>query len=309
MFRSRILAFAVLVSLVGPQACFGWSEGGHNVIGFLAFQLLPPAKQERFLEIIKKHPRFDQDFRAPANVNAVEWYAGRASYWPDVARRTAYDRPTWHYQLGACLVMGDRSLLNVPEFPGTLPTDATLETQDLYIAQAVELSRQVMKSTQSDSDKALALCWLGHLVGDAHQPCHAGSLYCEAFPEGDRGANSIQTVQARNMHALWDQLLGPRFDYGDVKRRVIEITGDDELREKLSAAKTGTFLEPETWLTESRSLATKHVYTSDVLDWIEGDRSEPLELSDEYLKGAGRVARERAMLAAHRLAEVWGESL
>lgn len=309
MFKSRILAVAVLACLVGPQACFGWSEGGHNVIGFLAFQLMPDAKQERFLEIIKKHPRFEQDFRAPGETAAIGWFAGRASYWPDVARRTDYDRPTWHYQLGACLAMGDRSQLRVPDFPGSLPTDATLDTQDLYIAQAIALGRQVMKSDQSDGGKALALCWLGHLVGDAHQPCHAGSLYCEAFPEGDRGANSIKTVQSRNMHALWDQLLGPRFDYGDVKRRVIEITGDAELGDKLSAAKTVDFREPETWLTESRELATKHVYTPEVLAWIQGDRSEPLKLSEEYLKGAGRVAQERALLAAHRLAEIWGESL
>ena len=30
---------------------------------------------------------------------------------------------------------------------------------------------------------------------DAHQPCHAGSLYAESvFPEGDRGANTTITA-------------------------------------------------------------------------------------------------------------------
>ncbi len=159
------------------------------------------------------------------------WLAGRACYWPDVARSyDKFNRPTWHYQLGASIVAGDRSELSVPEFPGPLPSGAALETQELHIEQALDLCRKVMFSDASDSDKAIALCWIGHLVGDSHQPCHAGSLYGEAFPEGDRGANSIETKQARNMHALWDQLLGRGFDYGDVKRRVVEISTDQELQ-------------------------------------------------------------------------------
>jgi len=35
---------------------------------------------------------------------------------------------------------------------------------------------------------------------------------------------------------------------------------------------------------------------------------EPITLSDEYLKNAGRIAQARAVLAARRLAAVWAES-
>lgn len=93
-----------------------------------------------------------------------------------------------------------------PKKLGPLPEDATLATKDLYIAQALELCTKVLAGkSQPDSDRAIAVCWIAHLVADAHQPCHAGSLYAlDLFPDGDRGANSIKTKQSKNMHALWD---------------------------------------------------------------------------------------------------------
>jgi hypothetical protein len=72
-----------------------------------------------------------------------------------------------------------------------------LLTQSLYISQAIQLcSNTLQDQTWPGSERAIALGWLGHLVGDAPQPCHARSLYVEEiFPEGDRGANSIRTKQ------------------------------------------------------------------------------------------------------------------
>ena len=39
------------------------------------------------------------------------------------------------------------------------------------------------------------------------------------------------------------------------------------------------------------------------------DKPVPIELSEIYLKNAGRVAQERAIEAAYRLAETWRLSL
>src|SRR5262245_56580542 len=40
---------------------------------------------------------------------------------------------------------------------------------------------------RSDSDRAMALTWLFHLVGDVHQPLHTARLFTTIFPQGDRG--------------------------------------------------------------------------------------------------------------------------
>jgi len=69
----------------------------------------------------------------------------------------------------------------------------------------------------------LAYCWVLHLVGDLHKPMYTTALISERFPSGDRGGNSIPTVQGGNLHALSDNLLGRRHRPNDVKREVAEL--------------------------------------------------------------------------------------
>lgn len=186
-----VLAFALTV-----QPAFAWSEGGHNIIAVLAFDLMKPEQQKRVIELLERHPRLAEDFKpGPKSADLNHWIIGRAGYWPDVARdQPAFNRPNWHYQLGATLTIGNN--VKVHPTPGPLPTGSTLGTNDLHIAQAIELCRQTLRSSAPDSDKVIAICGLAHPVADSHQPCHAGSLSVDGiFPEGDRGANSIRTKQ------------------------------------------------------------------------------------------------------------------
>lgn len=317
MLNVRRILVCILAFLITAQPALAWSECGHNIIAILAYDLMKPAQQKQLQELLKQHPRFNEDFAAPENVKTSEqlahWYIGRAGYWPDVARsQPEFNRPTWHYQLGSSLTIGDA--VTVPETPGALPEDATLQTQDLYITQAIELCRRTLRiDTSSDSDKAIAICWLAHLVADSHQPCHAGSLYTDKiFPEGDRGANSIPTKQSRNLHALWDGLLGTRYDAGDIARRVKEIKALPAWKD---SEKAGLVLEPLQWLAESSEFARSNVYTPDVLGAVEAaqrsgaDKVEIVDLSDAYLKAAGSISQKRAAFAGHRLAAILSEDL
>ena len=104
----RPLLACLLVVLSSTQAS-GWSECGHHIIAVMAYRQLKPEQQEEMIRLIKAHPRFEQDFKAPQNIkNENEWLVGRAGYWPDVARRSEWDRPTWHYELGATMVIAKR---------------------------------------------------------------------------------------------------------------------------------------------------------------------------------------------------------
>ena len=245
---------------------------GINIIAVLAFDLMKPAQQKRVLELLKHHPRFAEDFNEPDKAKKTEtldhFIIGNAGYWPDIARsQPKYNRPNWHYQLGSSLTIGNN--VKVPETPGALPPGANLETKDLHIAQAIELCRETLRdSGASDADKAIAICWIAHLVADSHQPCHAGSLYVDGiFPEGDRGANSIPTKQSKNLHALWDGLLGNRYSAGDVARRAKEIKADKDSWSAAEAA--GANPEPFTWLDESEAFGKSNVYTPEVLAAVE----------------------------------------
>jgi hypothetical protein len=319
--RKSTAVILILLLIIPPRACFAWSEGGHHLIAAIAFSLLTNQEQADLLDVLKQHPRYAEDFVPPEKLANEEertrWLVGRAGYWPDVARKQPkYHRSTWHYELGPTIVLGNADGIEVPQRPGSLPLDATLETQDLYLSQAVELCRKVLSDkSQPAGDRAIALCWIGHLVADAHQPCHAGSLYMEKVfvkKDGDRGANSIPTKQRQNMHALWDQLLGDEFAQRTNRRRFAEITSSPQLTEigRIAVSIPGG-LDPLVWLGESRKAAIEHVYTPEVLDPMNivargiAEKPEVLELSEVYLKNAGRVAQVRAVEAAHRLAALW----
>ena len=116
------------------------------------------------------------------------------------------------------------------------------------------------------------------------------------------------------MHALWDGLLGQRYDAGDIQRRISEITGDAELVSQAGFGVTvDTTLDPAVWLAESREAALQSVYTPEVLEPIGvamragGGELQTIDLSDQYLKNAGRVAQLRALQASYRLARLLQE--
>lgn len=317
MFRACVLVFL----LVFPSSVQAWWECGHHIIALLAFEQLPKAKQEKLYGILKSHPNFAIDFEPKANVrNVPRWQVGRTGYWPDVARQyEKFNRPSWHYQLGATMVLGTPGVdVEVPATPGPVPSSANLDTRDLHIAQAYDLCAKVLADDGAKpEERALAICWLAHLVGDSHQPCHAGSLYVkDIYPDGDRGANRIKTIQRRNLHALWDSLLGDQFDETDIERRMFEIKSDKRLW--AAARRVTRKTEDESilvWLEESRNIGENYVYKTDVEDALKAaQRSgrtelEVVDLSETYLKTAGRIAQERAAYAAHRLARIWAECL
>src|SRR5207244_1603954 len=65
------------------------------------------------------------------------------------------------------------------------------------------------------ADRAIALCWVLHLVGDIHQPLHACTRYSAQFPAGDQGGNELMVLRdppyansQMSLHHLWDSLPG-----------------------------------------------------------------------------------------------------
>jgi hypothetical protein len=172
-----------------------------------------------------------------------------------------------------------------------------LDPEKWNVAQAVKHCQATLVGDGPPSDKALACCWLLHLVGDLHQPLHSTALISERFPTGDRGGNSIPTVQGGNLHALWDGLLGRRHRPNDVKREVAE------LRERSELWKVDTECNVEAWIQESHELAKSFAYSPQIIEAVKqpGDLQK-INLPREYLSAAGEHARRRIVAAGLRLA-------
>ncbi len=278
---------------------FALSETGDRIIALLAFNKLDLELQANLIGVLQSHPRFTEDISAPGlhQVLRDREVIGRAAHWPETVRGTQWDRPKWHYQPGAVDVLGD--VANVPAIPGMLPENASLNSQDLHIGQAIQLCRQILADpTESNPNKAIAVCWLCHLLAEAHQPCHAGSLYVQhVFPNGDRNARSINLEQGGNLHDYWDGVLGREMkaDGIQLKMRSIEMRG----RKMPYFFNLKPALAPETWLAESRQFAREAVYAPEILEQIKKamqDESGDLpavRLSEQYVATSMEVAEKR----------------
>ena len=124
--------------------------------------------------------------------------------------------------------------------------------------------------------------------------------------------SSLQRTVFRTL-AGWT---GSRYDEGDIRRRCEVIRSDaTKWADAETAAKKEDGLNPLTWLSESAEFGRSHVYTSDVLEPVQAvsrglaTKVATVELSEEYLKAAGELARKRAAFAGYRLALILSNEL
>lgn len=175
--------------------------------------------------------------------------------------------------------------------------------------QAIQDSQAVIKSEAGAEPKAVAYCWLFHLVGDIHQPLHSTALFSkDRFPTGDRGGNEIPLAEGRNLHALWDNLLGRQYYMRNVEKEVVELERGSEYHETwMGAAKE---MNPTKWAEESHKLCGDFVYTQGMYAAIQavpkGEKLPPISLSPDYLRQAGRESRLRVIAAGVRLGVMLG---
>ena len=316
-----MLLRSVLFILIAvcPAKTYGWNALGHKVVAEIAWRQLEPAERQRIVDILRRHPRFDADFAAKMTDDVLRgdksvqdhWIFQHAAYWPDIARGlegeelAKYNRPTWHYVTNPLFLdPSDRVLVsklgitNSAEYPSNTPTD------EYNVLQAIAHSRSALNSRAGADVKALAYCWLFHLVGDIHQPLHSTSLFSvKQFPLGDRGGNSIPLAGGENLHSRWDGLLGRRNLLRDVDREVAELSDRQQYGDVWdSAAKE---MDPQKWAAESHELCKSVVYSDAILNAVRatpaGSDLSAIKLPTSYMREAGEVARRRIIAAGVRL--------
>lgn len=320
---ATLLALA-LPTLAGPRPPFFWYPG-HALVAAMAYDRLDRPMQRRLVEILKAHPRYEEDFAAamPEGLTSAEardvWLLGAAANWPDLVKRfergsalsAKYDRRLWHYITRPIFAgAADEEALRsaVPskrhrstEWTGTEPR------ADLNIVQAIKWADAVLRSEQAPRpDKAVALCWLLHLVGDAHQPLHAATWFSKSkFPDGDQGGNRIRVKGGGTLHSVWDGSVAPEPSMAVAARKPDWLTPARELRRRHSVAvRLATSLVVEDWIDESYALAVTAVYTAAVR----------AQLARTVTKGEGRVTlsaeyRQRAQLIGERRVVRAGERM
>lgn len=316
---------AVLCALFAPTTALAWNYTGHRTIATVAYDELTPAVRAKVDAILRAHPRYEKDLLGdmPPGYTEPERFAfAMSGYWPDIIRSQnnpmhfTHHKPMWHYIDGR-FQLPDWKPATAPSATGAGATTQPVVEGPKNVIEAIEKNRLDLRdASRSDAEKAVAICWLAHLVGDIHQPLHATTLYSSQFPEGDRGGNSF-IVRIRgeneNLHAVWDQMLGLQTSPTMINYLADSIRRDPNLRRE--ALPQSGQSDPEVWKRESHELGRSVVYRDGTLVGASSDdvrrdqRTLVPPLPDGYLRDAEPVALRRAALAGYRLADLLNAAL
>jgi hypothetical protein len=272
-FRASMLAIAVVVFLPVPVPALAWSALGHQLVGDLAEDQLSQASRGEVRRLLA-------DEAEPTLGEVASW--ADALRYSDAARFRATAR--WHYinaKGGGC---GFDLARDCPD-------------GDCIVA-AIDAQRRLLGDrTQPLAVRRDALKFIVHLVGDLHQPLHAGN-------REDSGGNGFQvslrrkTGQGRgsdrplgtNLHTVWDQHV---LASADLDRE--QFTA--RLRKQPAPAGALAAGTPLEWAVESCTL-------------IDRERVYPdsHSMDQTYLEEQRPLAERRIVVAAARLAALLNET-
>jgi hypothetical protein len=187
---SRIPFFAALLAVLAPAPAAAWWEYGHETVATIAEMEVSPATRREIRRLLAQS-RLLETPECPART--IE----QAAYWPDCIKRYddrfTYASP-WHYQnVDICRPFDQKSACR----DGNCVSD-----------QIERNARMLADRSLPARERVMALAFLVHLVGDLHQPLHAGD-------RGDLGGNrqpvTYGIIAGRtNLHGVWDGWLGER---------------------------------------------------------------------------------------------------
>ena len=258
--------FLLLVSL-NAQA---WGLDGHRIVCAIAQAKLTP----------EARVMVDTLLAEGAALKGGQVTFAESCVWPDDVK---YSNRKGTYE---------QHFINVPD--EALTVDLVRDCPALNcIATGIQkalthLSRPV-GSGREKARRAAALRFLGHFIGDLHQPLHIGNA-------GDWGGNKITVLwqgKETNLHALWDS--------GMLESMGIKYP--DSLNYLLTVEKSSSQKQIIDWFNESLSLARTHAYSNAQGNIIASGDS----LGSDYLERNQPVLIERLVMASERLATLLNE--
>ncbi|HUR21511.1 MAG TPA: S1/P1 nuclease [Vicinamibacterales bacterium] len=193
MFRRPALVLAaVVVAFVFalPQAVVpvsAWGVMGHRVVARLAWALTTPAVREQVALLFEVGQEPGRELRTHEAFVA-------AATWADEVRSARPETYNWHF---VDIPVGETRYEAARDCPPT-------EKGDCAIAEIARARAELVDVARPLAQRAEALKFLIHIVGDLHQPLHA-------IDNHDRGGNDVRVAalrgedgRATNLHAVWD---------------------------------------------------------------------------------------------------------
>jgi hypothetical protein len=313
---TRAFFFTTIAMLIPAAPAFGWGCEGHQIVALIARAHLTPAASAAVNQLLAANPmdpalnRFCKDRPGDAMADAATW--------ADDTKRTE-KTGVWHY-VDIPLTASDGSSLSAGSLQSWCPPigpSSGDKDRPGCVTNAVEYEWDILLDTsRSGVERATALRYVIHLVGDMHQPLHDSNNM-------DQGGNctSIRFYDEEkpaNLHAIWDYKLIQR-----------ELTAKKETQAEFANALDRQFadrwpawgtpaIDPTAWAWEGNALARTMTY-GDLKPAIameqpgsqtdcnaERDKVTALHIgvSDSYFDATIPVVREQLAKAGYRLADL-----
>lgn len=229
---------AVFASVLFPMNVGAWGGQGHRLVASLAAEYLTPTARDNVTWLI-----------GPTKLPEI-------ASWADVYLQGNFQTSFWHYtNIPASATTYDRDR-DCPRQPGVAAGAPADKWRDCVVDR-IPYNEERLKNTSLDrADRAIALKFLVHFVGDLHQPYHAlgverggNGVFVSIFGRTECGNDPARPVPC-NLHSVWDSALIDHRSLDDaaylaVLRGVIRLNG-------WSLEAPGNAVE---WAMQSRDLA------------------------------------------------------
>ncbi len=303
------LLFVFIVTLAFFSSAAAWDDTGHKIITYIAWQQMSPHAREQAIKLLLSAPEdsdlsvfYLQDSRSVAAKQRELFMI--AGTWADIVRDkkfkdryAKYHHGTWHY---LDTFWRDNN--------GKVELVTDLKSDDENVVERLDAFDKVLRDNSASApDKAIALAWILHLVGDIHQPLHDSGRVTELEPKGDQGGNLFLLSpkdsvgeNRLNLHWYWDSIIGRNIP------RVNDVCDSDyipaigqEIMKNYPYANLQNRLEPgqfAKWQQEGFQIASTKLYPSTLIRY-----EAP---SAVYQKEAFQIAQEQIALAGYRLGQM-----
>ena len=251
--RAAVFACFLFLAIVSlPSQARAWGCEGHQVIALLSEKHLTPnalAMAKKILADSPIDPTLDR-YCKEGRTNPL----ADASTWPDDMRGLRPETAPWHY-------------IDIPLGTTSRDVEKFCDPKEGCVTQAIRDELAVLRSAKSNpKDRADALRFLIHFVGDLHQPLHAatnndegGNCVPVAFFDTLPQVRNPQTESyAPNLHAVWDTNILERATTGKTVDQVASEL-DATFGKKIAGWQKGS-ANIDAWVWESYEVAAKNVY-------------------------------------------------
>lgn len=258
--KKVVLALALLAAL--PLRLWAWGTEGHRAIGNIAERHLSEKARREVLALL-----------GTQTLTLVSTQPDEMRYLPEY-KETA----PWHYVNTELGLAHDQYLQAVKGQAGS-------NAYNVLVAKIKEM-RDPAKTREQ---RAEALIFVVHLVGDIHQPMHTGRAE-------DKGGNDIKLTyrgKDTNLHSLWDSGL---LDYQGLTYTEMgqQYSVLPEAQRKQWQATT----DPAEWLFESYTIATR----------LYAEAAQNPNPDFRYYPAHADLMKQRIQQAGVRLAAVLNEA-